>query len=126
MCENGFSFEYSATFSQALKAANKPELTEEYAKCVLFDYSYKYFYRDGFGKDYRILNLADDRDEETRRLYLTACLLAYYQQVLLFEQQEKSFRPFLMFATTTAPRASSNWLPCAAPSTWTHRNRPSQ
>ncbi len=96
LCENGFSFEYSATFSQALKAANKPELTEEYAKCVLFDYSYKYFYRDGFGKDYRILNLADDRDEDTRRLYLTACLLAYYQQVLLFEQQEKSFRPFLI------------------------------
>ena len=67
-------FEYSATFSQALKAANKTELTEEYARCVLFDYSYKYFYRDGFGKDYRILNLADDRDNDTRRLYLTACL----------------------------------------------------
>ena len=96
LCENGFSFEYSATFSQALKAANKPELTEEYARCVLFDYSYKYFYRDGFGKDYRILNLADDKDEETRRLYLTACLLAYYQQVILFEQQKNSFRPFLI------------------------------
>jgi len=96
LCEHGFSFEYSATFSQALKAANKPELTEEYAKCVLFDYSYKYFYRDGFGKDYRILNLADDHDEETRRLYLTACLLAYYQQGLLYEQREKAFRPFLI------------------------------
>ena len=36
-------------------------LEQEYAKCILFDYSYKYFYRDGFGKDYRILNLADDR-----------------------------------------------------------------
>ncbi len=96
LCENGFTFEYSATFSQALKAANKPELTQEYAKCVLFDYSYKYFYRDGFGKDYRILNLADDRDEETRRLYLTACLLAYYQQLILFGQQERGFRPFLI------------------------------
>ena len=96
LCEKGFSFEYSATFSQALKAANKPELTEEYAKCVLFDYSYKYFYRDGFGKDYRILNLADDRDEETRRLYLTACLLAFYQQVLLYKNEERAFRPFLI------------------------------
>ena len=96
LCENGFTFEYSATFSQALKAANKPELTEEYARCVLFDYSYKYFYRDGFGKDYRILNLADDRDEETRRLYLTACLLAFYQQILLYEQKERTFRPFLI------------------------------
>jgi hypothetical protein len=96
LCADGFSFEYSATFSQALKAANKPELTEEYARCVLFDYSYKYFYRDGFGKDYRILNLADDRDNENRRLYLTACLLAFYQQVLLYEEQASAFRPFLI------------------------------
>jgi hypothetical protein len=96
LCENGFTFEYSATFSQALKAANKPELTEEYAKCVLFDYSYKYFYRDGFGKDHRILNLADDRDEETRRLYLTACLLAFYQQLVVFEEDQSEFRPFLI------------------------------
>ncbi len=96
LCEAGFSFEYSATFSQALKAANKPELTEEYARCVLFDYSYKYFYRDGFGKDYRILNLADDHDEETRRLYLTACLLAFYQQVVLYGKQKRSFRPYLI------------------------------
>ena len=96
LCENGFSFEYSATFSQALKAANKPELTEEYARCVLFDYSYKYFYRDGFGKDYKILNLAEDRDDENRRLYLTACLLAYYQQVLLYEQKAGAFRQFLI------------------------------
>ncbi len=96
LCDQGFSFEYSATFSQALKAANKPELTEEYAKCVLFDYSYKYFYRDGFGKDYRILNLADDRNEDTRRLYLTACLLAFYQQVVLYACEESAFRPFLI------------------------------
>src|SRR5665213_2495245 len=27
-----------------------------------------------------------------------------------------------MFATTTAPRALSNWLPCVARSTWTTRN----
>ena len=96
LCENGFTFEYSATFSQALKAANKPELTDEYAKCVLFDYSYKYFYRDGFGKDYRILNLADDHDPDVRRLYLTACLLAFYQQLLLFEDDQPEFRPFLI------------------------------
>ena len=96
LCENGFTFEYSATFSQALKAANKPELTDEYAKCVLFDYSYKYFYRDGFGKDYRILNLADDHDADVRRLYLTACLLAFYQQLLLFEDDQPEFRPFLI------------------------------
>jgi hypothetical protein len=43
LCEHGFSFEYSATFGRAMRAAKKPELEEEYAKCILFDYSYKYF-----------------------------------------------------------------------------------
>ncbi len=55
LCEKGFSFEYSATFGQAVKG--KPKLTEVYAKSTLFDYSYRYFYGDGFGKDYQILNL---------------------------------------------------------------------
>ena len=67
LCENGFSFEYSATFGQAVKAGSNEKLEQQYAKCILFDYSYKYFYRDGFGKDYRILNLADDVDVD--RIY---------------------------------------------------------
>jgi hypothetical protein len=75
LCENGFSFEYSATFGQAMKASGNRALEQTYAKCILFDYSYKYFYGDGYGKDYRILNLADDSDENIRRKYLTACLL---------------------------------------------------
>ena len=94
LCENGFSFEYSATFGQAMKG--KGELEKQYAKCIIFDYSYKYFYKDGFGKDYRILNLADDSDEEKRRLYLTACLLAFYQQQKLYRDKTSEFRPFLL------------------------------
>jgi hypothetical protein len=94
LCENGFSFEYSATFGQAVKAANNKELTQEYAKCILFDYSYKYFYSDGYGKDYNILNLADDSDEHKRQLYLTACLLTYYQQKKLYLASKKQFEPF--------------------------------
>src|SRR5208283_3680038 len=39
LCENGFSFEYSATFGQAMKG--KTGLEKQYAKCILFDYSYK-------------------------------------------------------------------------------------
>lgn len=96
LCERGFSFEYSATFGQAMKASANKALEQEYAKCILFDYSYKYFYRDGFGKDYRILNLADDSDEEKRRLYLTACLLAFYQQQRLYRDRPAEFRPFLL------------------------------
>ncbi len=92
----GFSFEYSATFGQAVKAANKPALTAEYARCILFDYSYKYFYRDGYGKDYLILNLADDSHAGLRLRYLTACLLAFYEQVRLFQERGDEYRPFLL------------------------------
>lgn len=96
LCEEGFSFEYSATFGQAMKASGNKALEQEYAKCILFDYSYRYFYRDGFGKDYRILNLADDSDDDKRRLYLTACLLTYYQQQRLYRDKRAEFRPFLL------------------------------
>ena len=42
LCEQGFSFEYSATFGQAVKG--RGTLEKQYAKCILFDYSYRYFY----------------------------------------------------------------------------------
>jgi hypothetical protein len=96
LCENGFSFEYSATFGQAIKASDNRTLEQTYAKCILFDYSYKYFYRDGYGKDYRILNLNDDKDERVLRRYLTACLLSFYQQLKLYLDKREEFRPFLI------------------------------
>ncbi len=96
LCENGFSFEYSATFGQAMKASGNTYLEQTYAKCILFDYSYKYFYGDGYGKDYRILNLAEDSDEAIRRRYLTACLLTFYQQLKLYRDKPVEFRPFLI------------------------------
>lgn len=96
LCENGFSFEYSATFGQAMKASGNRSLEQVYAKCILFDYSYKYFYGDGYGKDYRILNLADDSDENVRRQYVTACLLSFYQQLKLYREQTGTFRTFLL------------------------------
>jgi len=96
LCEQGFSFEYSATFGQAMKASGNKKLEQMYSKCILFDYSYKYFYKDGFGKDYRILNLSDDSDEDKRRLYVTACLLAFYQQQRLYRDRATEFRPFLL------------------------------
>ena len=37
LCEKGFSFEYSATFGQAV--AGKPKLIDLYAKSILFNYS---------------------------------------------------------------------------------------
>ncbi|QUV82924.1 DEAD/DEAH box helicase family protein [Chloracidobacterium sp. D] len=92
LCEKGFSFEYSATFGQAVKGSRL--LTDLYARSTLFDYSYRWFYGDGFGKDYQILNLEDDSDEEWMQCYLTACLLAFFQQQRLHREHEAAFRPF--------------------------------
>ncbi len=92
LCEKGFSFEYSATFGQAVKG--KPKLTEVYAKSTLFDYSYRYFYGDGFGKDYQILNLDEGTQQNHLELYLVACLLSFFQQQRLYREQGATFRPF--------------------------------
>ena len=92
LCERGFSFEYSATFGQAVKGS--PSLVDVYARTTLFDYSYSWFYRDGFGKDYRILNLDQGADGEWMEKYLTGCLLAFFQQQRLFREREASFRGF--------------------------------
>lgn len=89
----GFVFEYSATFAQAVESANDEAVTQAYAKSVLFDYSYRYFYEDGFGKDYQIFNFADREGFASRR-YLTAGLLSFYQQLRLFEERRHELRPF--------------------------------
>jgi len=92
LCEKGFSFEYSATFGQAVKG--KPRLTEIYAKSTLFDYSYRYFYGDGFGKDYQILNLDERTQDNHLELYLVACLLSFFQQQRLYREQGATFQLF--------------------------------
>ncbi|MEY8417112.1 DEAD/DEAH box helicase family protein [Tissierella praeacuta] len=95
--DGGFAFEYSATFKQAmktLKPTKDKDLLDEYCTSIIMDYSYKYFYEDGYGKEYRIYNLKDGIDEEQRHLYLTGCLLSFYQQLKLFESYPKEFAPF--------------------------------
>lgn len=92
LCEKGFSFEYSATFGQAVKG--NTSLIDLYAKNTLFDYSYRFFYGDGFGKDYQILNLDEGTQRDHLELYLVACLLSFFQQQRLFRDKESAFRPF--------------------------------
>lgn len=97
--DGGFAFEYSATFKQALrtlnpKKAKEQALLEEYCKSIIMDYSYKFFYLDGYGKEYRIYNLRAGIDEEQRHLYMTGCLLSFYQQLKLFEARKSEFAPF--------------------------------
>jgi len=115
LCSTGFSFEYSATFGQAVSKsrtvrqalgrndnptpkdiieAKTSALRETYGKCVLFDYSYKFFYHDGYGKESQILNLPQDDDEKLHQNYLTACLLSFYQQLWIFREKKDVVREF--------------------------------
>lgn len=89
LSRKGFAFEYSATFGQAVNATTaqkRKSLIQEYSKCILMDYSYRYFHQDGYGKDYHILNLPSNERAEQMRKYLTGALLVYYQQHRTFRE----------------------------------------
>jgi len=111
LCESGFSFEYSATFGQAVKG-NK-SLTNTYARSIIFDYSYRYFYEDGFGKHYSILNLDEDTEKAHLHTYLTACLLSFYQQISLFNDSRSEIhifnieKPLLIFVGSRVTKSIS-------------------
>lgn len=141
LVSNGFAFEYSATFGQAVAKGLIVEKAEEeelkskwkltypgqrfnltsakadsalalsaeekrrartvatreiYAKCILFDYSYKFFYEDGYGKESLILNMNGEAYEQAdnARKYFTACLLAYYQQLWLWSTHREKLVDF--------------------------------
>lgn len=141
LVSQGFAFEYSATFGQAVSKGQiiakaedellKPKwrlaypderfnlvrakadvtlaltpeekalartlaVRETYAKCILFDYSYKFFYEDGYGKDSLILNMNGEAYEqaENARKYFTACLLSYYQQLWLWSTHRAKLADF--------------------------------
>jgi len=93
LSEKGFVFEYSATLKEAVTAAKRPEIEASYAKTILFDYSYRYFYEDGYGKDYRIFNLPRTFSQ-LEFSYLTACLLSFYQQLKLYEDKHGIYAPY--------------------------------
>jgi hypothetical protein len=91
LCALGFSFEYSATFAQSsIKFEN---LRQTYTKAILFDYSYRHFYSDGYGKQSQILNIETSTDDDRFR-YQVASLLSFYQQLRLFSEHSKAFAPF--------------------------------
>jgi len=91
--KNGFIFEYSATFGQVI-GKNKG-LLEEYAKAIIFDYSYKYFYKDGYGKDFYVYNIGEDAYTETQKdLLLAAGLLTFYEQLKVFETYKDELKEY--------------------------------
>ena len=93
LAEEGFTFEYSATFGQAVQASKSEELATEYGKAILFDYSYRHFYEDGYGKDFRVLNLKDPSDEYTD-LLLLGNLLSFYQQRRYYGEHRDELKPY--------------------------------
>ena len=92
LAKDGFTFEYSATFGQAL--SGNEELMNEYGKAIAFDYSYRHFYNDGYGKDFSILNLQQEGEEGRTDALLLANLLSFYEQQLIFAEQEAALRPY--------------------------------
>ena len=127
LAKDGFTFEYSATFGQAIDSS-KEESFREYSKAILFDYSYKYFYGDGYGKDYRILNLGkkEFNDKQTKTLLL-ANAMAFYEQIIQYRelgQKTKEYnieKPLWIFVGSKVQKEASdvfkvvqflNWLLC--------------
>ncbi|TFE66226.1 restriction endonuclease subunit R [Methylacidiphilum caldifontis] len=115
LAENGFVFEYSATFGQILSERNQQTL-REYAKSILFDYSYKYFYLDGYGKDFSVLNVGQPKisDQEFQEIMFVANLLSFYEQLLVYEQnnnlakEHNIERPLWIFVGTTVTGKEGN------------------
>ena len=135
LIKGGFAFEYSATFSQAaargqtFAEATKGQsnltvsqstqirataIREIYAKAILFDYSYKYFYQDGFGKESLLLNLSKQYYAENKLQYFTACLLSFYQQLWLWEEHRNDIeefnidKPLWIFVGSTVSKEKSD------------------
>jgi hypothetical protein len=106
--ENGFVFEYSATFGQILSEKNK-ETLKEYGKSIIFDYSYRYFYLDGYGKDFYVFNAKDTKleDKDFQETMFVANLLSFYEQMLFYTENSKLAKeyniekPLWIFVGTT-------------------------
>lgn len=110
LAETGFTFEYSATFGEALNKGNTAEDIEArhaYGKSIVFDYSYRYFHRDGYGKDFSIVNLPKGYQADQRDTLLLANLLTLCQQIDVFLNAPAIMaaynlqRPLLMFVGHT-------------------------
>lgn len=91
LAKGGFCFEYSATFKEAVKGDER--MRHRYARSILLDYAYRSFYRDGYGKDFMILNLSEDKQQDR---YLTAATLLFYQQMRVWIDGGEKIKPFLI------------------------------
>ena len=93
LSSGGFTFEYSATFNQVV-GGKDPDLLHAYGKCLLFDYTYRRFHEDGYGKDYAISNLPRGAEDENSDMYLLGCLLTFYQQCRIWRDRAAGWGVF--------------------------------
>ena len=93
LSRGGFTFEYSATFNQVVSKKDT-ELLDAYGKCLLFDYTYRQFHEDGYGKDYAISNLPGGMEDASSHVYLLGCLLTFYQQYRIWLDQGARWTSF--------------------------------
>lgn len=79
--KDGFVFEYSATFQQAFAGDDSDQRSrrDEYGAAICFDYSYKWFLHDGFGKDFTVLN-SSGAEADTGTWSLLAGLFVFAAQ----------------------------------------------
>jgi len=114
---DSFTFEYSATFGQII-SNNTKDLLQEYSRSIVFDYSYRHFYTDGYGKDFSVFNIdvSNNYSEEQNKLLFTASLLGFYEQLVLFEKYEDELRqyniekPLWVFVGSRVIRSSNGSL----------------
>ncbi|MCX7738417.1 MAG: hypothetical protein N2Z80_03250 [Hydrogenothermaceae bacterium] len=90
-------------------------MLKEYAKSIVFDYSYKYFYLDGYGKDFSVLNVRNVREtNDFQEGMFVANLLSFYEQLLVYEQNKdlvKKYnieKPLWIFVGTTVSEEESD------------------
>ncbi|MEM3467777.1 MAG: DEAD/DEAH box helicase family protein [archaeon] len=108
LTENGFVFEYSATFGQILNE-KQTETLKEYAKSIIFDYSYRYFYLDGYGKEFSVINVrqANISEQKFQEVMFIANLLSFYEQLLAYDENKRKAlehnleKPLWIFVGTT-------------------------
>ena len=89
LAERGFVLEYSATYGQAFRPDNPR--TEEYARSIVFDYSYRHFYNDGYGKEFDVVNLEGEPGVERRDTLMLGNLLVFLQQRMCFAENRLAF-----------------------------------
>lgn len=93
LSDDGFAFEYSATFASSLSDSKG---YNEYSKTIVFDYPYGRFHKDEYGKDFNIVNISPSKEDKEfidskRDEWLLANLLTYYEKLHVYEN-----RPHLM------------------------------